>query len=211
MKKKLCLLIFCLFLGLFTDKSNAVQTEDYFPMNVGNRWVYQTRITVNEKFLDAEMESRIVGTQEIDGVQTYVFNSSIGGKLSQKDYYEKNQQGVFHHRSFSGGVLSDIKPALKLMEFPVQTGQSWTWDGVVGGITGKFEVAVLSQEKITVKAGTFQTYKIKMEGKKEDDSTISSTYWCAPNVGTVKQEITTVERGVTINITAELESYTLKK
>lgn len=227
MKKNIWLIIFCLFGVSFlplacgkapqTISKTTVATVDplgYFPSQVGNLWVYQIKRTIADKSEDMLMELKITGFEEVNGVTTFVLESFLQSKPLQKEYYGKTDKALFCQRRVivrdDGDIILDLNPAEKMLEFPLQAGQKWTWSGKADVLAGDFVFTVVGEEKITVSAGTFDTYKLKIDGKMADGSTAVSFRWFARDVGMVKEE-TTVTSGAKMTVLAELKSYTVKR
>lgn len=89
---------------------------------------------------------------------------------------------------------SRFEPASRAFKFPLAVGDKWRHEGkTLNKATGsdgrsQYEVKVVSQEKITVPAGSFDTYKLVMEGYftvhnmgNSRSFPFSRTYWYAPS------------------------------
>ena len=66
-RKNLTLWIATIF--IMVTSAFSVQASDYYPMQVGNQWVY------TPSYGDGTRVDRILGTEELDGVLTYIWEA----------------------------------------------------------------------------------------------------------------------------------------
>lgn len=124
-----------------------------------------------------------------DGLYFYAYYNSInlpplhnstGKSLSFKGKYFSSINEILEwleRMSFSTSLTSDsliyYLPPRKSIQYPLQTGNQWTY-GIVGGHI-RFDKKIISYELVTVPAGSFSCYKIQWlfdlndDGKWESD------------------------------------------
>jgi hypothetical protein len=192
---------------------------DYYPLEIGDKWT----------FLDKEnnqIDFEVIDTIDISGTKAFVkklITSNFEGAVNY--FYLAKGNDVINQYATGGSSAGDdtiiFSPVLPLYKFPLIPGESWeiesdikTPDGYYVG-SGKAKYDVISEENLTVKAGTYEhVFQVKEDFiwdifGQELDHTISKQ-WLAPNVGIVKF-INEQTRGDETFITeAELQSYSLK-
>lgn len=89
-----------------------------------------------------------------------------------------------------------FEPAAKVLQFPMSVGSKWSYEGKTvikaNGVTGRsqYVVVVAGMEKITVPAGSFDAYKLDMEGyfstnalaTAASSSFFKRIYWYSPSL-----------------------------
>lgn len=192
---------------------------DYYPLSVGNRWVYKDK---NDNIINFD----IIDTIDILGTKVFVkqtITSGYEGAINYS-YVSKNEKGIEQY-ALGGASAGDdtiiFSPTLPLYKFPLIPGETWETefevklpDGYFVG-NGKAIYEVISEENMTVPAGSFSNvFQVKEDFSWELlgqilDHTISRQ-WLAPNVGVIKF-INEQTRGNETFITeAILQSYSLK-
>lgn len=211
-----------------SDGSNSVSetvvlrvSRDYYPLAVGNKWTYKddNGDTINFEIVDTI-------TIEALGVTTFVKQMTISDleDAANFSYIARSSDGISQYGmggSNAGGDTITFSPELPIYRFPPIPRESWSVDfdvklefGYFVG-TGTATYEVVSEDALTVEAGTFQhVFQIKedfiweLEGEQIDH--IVTRHWLAADVGIVKftQEETIGEQ--TIATEASLQSYTVK-
>ena len=192
---------------------------DYYPLAVGNTWAFQDN---NGNSINFE----IIDTIDISGTTAFVkeMTTSELPDAVNFSYITRDADGVHQHAlggSNAGGDTIIFSPVLPLYRFPLIPGESWELEfgiklpeGYFVG-DGRAVYEVVSEEELTVGAGTFQhVFQVKEDftwellGQKIDH--IITHHWVAPNVGIVKfvQEETIGEQ--TVITEATLKSYLLE-
>jgi hypothetical protein len=123
----------------------------------------------------------------------------------------------------SGDGKRVVKPSTQELSFPLSQGRQWKVNttGVTRGgadVTSEGECKVAAFEKITVKAGTFDAFKVEctsefhVYGRQSVQGTHRRVYWYSPTVKFwVKSEVVTRDRLTVFNDwTEELVSTTVK-
>jgi hypothetical protein len=160
------------------------QVVDPGPVRVGDRWSYDLKDGVTGEVRqsysyfvfdinDKEIVTRMIIKGPEDRYQTVVFNLDWG--------------------LMDNGVMQSSPSELSFKK-PLQVGKTWPWevhtknlqDGSVWRTSGTARVA--DQERITTRAGTFDTFRIEAKGRQvnANDQTKSNaviqTFWYAPAV-----------------------------
>ena len=139
-------------------------------------------------------------------------------------YIARSSEGISQYGmggSSAGGDTITFSPELPIYRFPPITRESWSVEfdvklefGFPVG-TGTATYEVVSNEELTVEAGTFQdVFQIKEDFTWEFDSEqidhIVTRHWLAPDVGIIKFSQEDTIGGQTIVTEAVLQSYTVK-
>jgi len=192
---------------------------DYYPLAIGDKWTY----------LDKEsnqIDFEVIDTIDISGTKAFVRKVTTSNLEDAINYfYIAKGNDVINQHAAGGSSAGDdtiiFSPVLPLYKFPLIPGESWevefdvkTPDGFFVG-SGKAKYDVISEENLTVKAGTFNhVFQVQEDFtweifSQELDHTIGNQ-WLAPNVGIVKFTNEQTRGGETFTTEAELQSYTLK-
>jgi len=197
----------------------ATRPGDYYPLAIGNKWTFQDN---NNNTIVFE----IIDVIDISGTRGFVKKVTSSGVEGAENfaYISKGSDGIYQHAAggFSAGDSTLIfSPKLPLYKLPIITGDSWGTEfsvklseGYPVG-DGKAEYEVVSEEDLTVKAGSFQhVFQVKEDFTwelfgQELDHTISRQ-WLAPNAGIIKFSQEQTRGGQTVVTEATLQSYSLK-
>jgi hypothetical protein len=148
--------------------------ENYFPLAVGNRWVYQSSEgTEAEPVLESWEVIRQEGNSFIVGVQKPFIT---GGDLEEQ--FALGSEGVQRRLPSSTTPESQFQLILKL---PPAIGVTWQ------GADGRYTITAVG-DNVTVPAGTFPNCVEVTRFHKETKVTEISTY--APGVGMIQREET---------------------
>ena len=156
---------------MFSATFAVAEAIDRPMIKAGDRWKYETRDGYTN-LITAETERviTIVGDTQIDATEN-------GGKATFSREMNAIETPEFKY-----------EPTSSALKFPFDVGSKWSWEGKVlvkgSGITARnqYEVTVVGKEPITVKAGTYDTYKLIMEGFISTNTTraFTRTYWYSP-------------------------------
>jgi uncharacterized caspase-like protein len=105
--------------------------------------------------------------------------------------YKVTQAGAII-RTIAGATLDPYQQWIPAGEY--QVGKKWHTRSILTTRTGQSQWVdlhgqVLAREKITVPAGTFDTYKMQMLQTAQDGSTLNITYWGQPDWGVAIKQI----------------------
>ncbi|MFC1716366.1 PKD domain-containing protein [Candidatus Poribacteria bacterium] len=211
-----------------SDGSNSVSetvtlrvSRNYYPLTVGNTWTYKDSDGNTVNF-------EIVDTVDIEalGITTFVkqVTTSDLEEAANFSYIATSSDGVSQYGmggSNAGGDTITFSPELPIYKLPPIHRESWSVDfdvklefGYFVG-TGTATYEVISEDELTVEAGTFQhvfqtkeDFNWELEGDQIDH--IITRHWLAPDVGIIKFTQEETIGGQTIITEASLQSYTVK-
>jgi len=144
--------------------SQLADDADYYPLAVGNRWVYQTT-TADGKVLKLTHEI----TAKV-GRDTYMLRkirqTPEGDSVTDEDVVRK----------VNGFVVVGKNPLL-----PITPGLGLKWDGIVKGDSqGKVKNTITERLHLDVQGKSFFCYRVDFKGAR------GGSLWIAPNVGIIK-------------------------
>lgn len=161
---------------LLSGLANA-QNVERPAIEVGDRWKYETKDTLTN--LPTSQTERIVTALGNDRIEV-TENGSPAVYTTEWNPLETPE--------------NRFEPASRAYKFPLAVGDKWRHEGKsLNKATGsegrsQYDVKVVSQEKITVPAGSFDTYKLVMEGYftghnmgRSISFPFTRTYWYAPS------------------------------
>jgi len=205
--KKILLSLLVLFIPAILYGQDKVEAPVW---SVGDKWTWKTAS-------GATLHSQVVDVKE----DLYVLRMQKDPDLYG---YDKKTMNVKLLTKEGGGQFNFDKPWRKVLDFPMFVGKKWTdtIDEVAkrqlirrraAGITFMYEFSIEKFEEITISAGTFKCYKIRL-----NETNITSTkskwvdYWYSPEVKNwIKRELENPpSRAHLWAENAELISYTLK-
>ena len=209
---------------------------NYYPLAVGNKWTYRdaedTEIifeiidTIQIQLADGKtVESYVLEktntAEELENVADY---SYLGPELDE----DGNITGILQHaQNITPGTEDTIMfvPFLPLYKFPLIPGWKWNVNFQAKLVPelfpldyGKDEFEVLSEETVTVPAGTFENvfqvqesfhWIFDLEGPDFDLDITVANKWLAPDVGIIKFTQTQIRGGMPVEAEFELVSYEL--
>jgi hypothetical protein len=193
---------------------------DYYPLTVGNKWTYNDK---EGNIINFE----VIDTIDIAGTKAFVKKTTITNMEDSASYsYISKGTDVVNQHAVGGSSAGDdtliFTPVLPLYKFPLIPEELWNVefevnvpDGYFVG-SGKSTYKVLSEEEVSVKAGTFEhVFQVEEDFTweifgQELDHTIAKQ-WLAPNVGMIKFITEQTRGGETFITEAELESYSVEK
>ena len=209
---------------------------NYYPLAVGNVWNYRdasgTEITF--EIVDTIQIQRAGGetidsfvlqkSSDATGLENIVNYSYLGTQLDEKGEVSAVVQHAQNTTSGTGDTMLFV-PYLPLYQFPLIPGEKWQVAFQVqivpelfplGGGLDEFEV--LTEETVTVPAGTFEHvfqvqesfrwgFDIENQNVPLDITVVKK--WVAPDVGIIKFTQSQTRGGETVDAVFELESFTL--
>lgn len=169
-------------------KRTFISNENYFPLDKNKVLVYksdfgETYLTTeknNDTFISEFKSDDFIYRQKI-------ITSSYG--IFVKETYQKIKVLLFINKEAS---FSYNEP-LPRFKYPMEVGQSWSWNGTEFNDTEKnllkVKSSIVDKENIRVSAGQFQTIKVITEIESESGTKNKVTEWLAKDIGIVKSEI----------------------
>lgn len=191
--------------------------EEYFPDQIGNEWVYRGTmveggmVQIAEKNMQFTNISKVMGKEQIDGVEVMVFHDTNPGNQGPSDsYYRRDAAGIRYYGSKPGTTLERQLVPYQIVRFPLEIPSSFEQfnrkDLVLGmdldrdGESEKVDISAISsaqvKETVKVPAGNFSE-AIRLEAKmtmlvhltesgKTIQGTDTMTVWFARGVGLLK-------------------------
>jgi hypothetical protein len=175
------LALFFMTLISFAYAADIPTKADRPVIKVGDTWQYTKSIGTNVR----TFTFKAVNVQPDGGYELEVQSSTSGGTWKEK--YDPNSNLVRDY-------FSIYSPSRDVFRFPLEAGKLYATSQFSRkdpkdpsiNITMQAEIKSITQEKLTIKAGTFNTFKIEMEipyqGRNSSTKVVES-YWYAPEVG----------------------------
>ena len=201
----------------------AGSANAYWPLQVGNRWVYL--------YADGTAERQdVTATQVVDGQSaSVVVTTGLNGQETDQTRYRASSSGVFELADASN-AFSRTVGALELLRLPAPVGSSFVQvdkvldkvvdvdsDGVADPLTMNSTANVIDRDPITVAAGNFSDvlhiqYRIRQTatGSRSGQAwrvDIVADEWFAAAIGPVRLRVSTSMDGREAVTSNELASY----
>ena len=213
-----------------------IRPGDYYPLAVGNVWNYRdaSGAEITFEIVDTIQIQRTSGeaiesfvlqkSSKAEGLENIVNYSYLGTSLDEKGEVSAIVQHAQNTTSGTGDTILFV-PYLPLYQFPLIPGERWEVNFQaqlvpelfpIGGGLDEFEV--ISEEIVTVPAGTFEHvfqvqesfrwgFDIENQNVPLDITVVKK--WVAPNVGIIKFTQSQTRGDVTVDTVFELESFAL--
>ncbi len=213
-----------------------IRPGNYYPLAVGNIWHYRDESgdEIIFEIVDTIQIQRASGksvesfvlqkSSSAEGLENIVNYSYLGTSVDEKGEVSAVVQHAQNTTSGTGDTILFV-PFLPLYQFPLITGEKWDVNFQaklvpelfpIGGGLDEFEV--LSEETVTVPAGTFEhvfqvqeSFRWGFDIGNQDfplDTTVVKK-WIAPDVGIIKFTQSQTRDDVTVESVFELESFAL--
>jgi hypothetical protein len=165
-------------------------SSPYFPLQVGNQWVYRA---------DNRTITKRVTRHELVGKVLCARLEASGNDKTFVEHVAVRADGIFRYQA-DGKVL---EPPLCLLKLPPKVGATWQVDCRVDGlvVTGTFTLAEVEE---AVPAGKFKAVMVTSADCAIDGRKTPMTSWFVKGVGMVKQRVQV--NG--LETVLELESFT---
>ncbi len=209
---------------------------NYYPLAVGNVWHYRdpSGAEITFEIVDTIQIQRAGGetiesfvlqkSSKAEGLENVVNYSYLGPSLDEKGEVSAIVQHAQNTTSGTGDTILFV-PYLPLYQFPLIPGERWEVNFQaqlvpelfpIGGGLDEFEV--ISEETVTVPAGTFEHvfqvqesfrwgFDIENQNVPLDITVVKK--WVAPDVGIIKFTQSQTRGDVTVDTVFELESFEL--
>ena len=209
---------------------------DYYPLAVGNVWQYRgtNRDTITFEIVDTIQIQRASGesiesfvlqkSSQAEGLENIVNYSYLGTQMDETGEVSAIVQHAQNTTSGTGDTILFV-PYLPLYQFPLIPGEKWAVNFQAQLVPELFplgkgldEFEVISEETVTVPAGTFEhvfqvqeSFRWGFDIENQNfalDITVAKK-WVAPDIGIIKFTQSQTRGDVTIETVFELESFTL--
>lgn len=206
--KFIIILIFISFL-LIAFNGCSISTN-YYPLKVGNEWVYSSDI-------GTDITLQVEGMQAIDGINCFVLTSYTTDKTkwAQKEYFAMDKNDVLcYRRDYEGELKLKLIPPEKMFSLIPEVGEKWTWDGKIEKLKCKFNFLIEKREKITLnikgRNKTYNCLKLAITGVSQDGINYQTNRWYANRIGMIKETSLLTKGDKTLEINFALKDYRLK-
>ncbi len=194
----------------------AANPPDYFPMAVGDRWVYADSV---DGAAPLQTAFRVIGMQTVGGAPALVAQADDGG-TTREEIYVRTAEGITRTPAASADAVTLAIGPVLVLRLPVQAGDSYTAvdktvpacydfdsDGVLDPLTVQSRTTVVGFETLDTPAGsqsgvahlrTVLTQTTTLSGNGAV-VTVSSTTddWYAPGLGPLRKLTVTDANGST--------------
>ena len=156
--------------------SSSRLNKSYFPINVGDAWVYAS---------DGGDVLFEIANQR-DG-NTYA--TRWGGGLPRSSFQlSATDDGVYLLRGgpIGPGTWEVYEPPFRQFAFGTEPGDTWKWVGKLGTKTMSYGGAHLGVERVSVPAGRFNAIHVRETMTSPDGRTGYTEYWLAKDVGVIQ-------------------------
>jgi hypothetical protein len=142
----------------------------YFPMKIGDRWVYEYKGNSDVVF-------EVIGTEKLGDAECFVVLRTIG-EHEIRFYVEVTDRAVLIHQ-----VGDDrYTPAYPQFEFNSRQGNRWGWQGTIGNEPSEYACENLGIKEVRVPKGLFDAFAVSQKSES------STTFWLARGIGVVRIE-----------------------
>jgi hypothetical protein len=148
----------------------------YFPIGVGYRWVYASKVDNSQE----DVVFEVVGTEKVGDAKCFVVLRTIGDHQI-KFYVEVNNRGVLIHQ-----VGQDrYRPAYRQFAFYTKVGDRWHWKGMIGSQPGEYECWISNDWPVTVPLGEWDAFWVAQETE-SPTGTGDAGFWLVDGIGVVR-------------------------
>ena len=211
MKRTILIILISLILIILTGCQNPLspvldqmsETTDYYPIKVGNKWIYY----IHNSSSEGKLSITVTGTEVIEGKNAFILIKKSGTTERQLALV-KEKDGIYGYRGFDSGSRINViaNGWYKILPYPLLEGNSWnlvnTHQFAAPSYLDFVETetwTVLKRDDLTVRAGTFENcyyieYQYHAHYTHEDpfipdlDLEYYENTWYAPNVGIIKNK-----------------------
>jgi hypothetical protein len=149
----------------------ACLQADYFPLDPGIAWTYET--TAGRRYV-----KRVVGREKVGGADCAVVQHGE----TERHWLSAGADGVRVHRS--KGVAFD-EPLL-IFKFPLAAGDAWSGKGGTRDGEIRYAFTTAGEEAVEVPAGAYRAMRVDWTMGQGDQASKGKT-WLARGVGPVKE------------------------
>jgi hypothetical protein len=176
--------------------------QDYYPLGEGYTWTYDAKR--GEK--TEEVVKRISKKEKVGDLECFVVEDRGMGGHFRTLYLRPEKDGLWVQK-----MRKDIEKPWPLLKFPIKKGDTWVHELHVtdGGDSATIEMTVEDEEEVTVPAGKYKAWRVRMKGKeeKENGAEILLTMWFAADVGEVKRTVKMTKGDRVEEGSAELKKF----
>jgi hypothetical protein len=146
-----------------------VLDERYFPIEVGDRWIYESEM--------GDVVFHVTGRQKVGPAECFVVQRKIGDHQTPF-YVSVARDGVRIHQ-----VDDDVyNPPYRQFAFPTQEGQAWRWEGKIGAKPSHYACFNEGLETTDVPLGAVRAIRVRQAG----GNVLEAEFWVAKGLGVVR-------------------------
>ena len=184
--------------------------DTIMPSAKGTRWVYKMiqefgegvhPSAENNVKLDADGKVRlpvqifVSGSENVDGVNTTRYEMHRQGAIQLIEFLQVTADAVTAMMRAEGdGTKYKLNPPQKALTLPPKAGEKWQYKGRVGDIDTAQTYETIAQEQITVSAGKFNAFHVRITQIEPTPPQVTEDRWFVPNIGYARI-LTEMKRG----------------
>ena len=153
----------------------AQAATEFFPLAVGNWWVYAGDGT----------KLRMTVQDVVEG--SFLLVSEVNDFPVQREYYVVEGEDIIALRRDNPMGSYNLEPPQVFLQGPMVPGSQWTWEGEVAGLRARTTFTVLEPETVETPAGTFEALPVVVSGV-IDGEDLLLVRWFAAGVGMVREQ-----------------------
>ena len=158
--------------------TNARRRMDWYPLEIGSRWVYDST--------DGEVVYEIKEKREIEGVLcTLVTLTGLDNPYGGNLWVARDPDGYRIHATQREKDPEILQPAVVILPTSPKTGKEWSWQGTWLSLTIDEAYEDLGEEVVLAAGRSWRCRKIFCREREKWDTLW--TTWYAPGVGVVKE------------------------
>jgi hypothetical protein len=189
-----------------SNTSSNTSSNELFPNEVGNHWVYKYNdgVSTDDHYIYVD----IINTGVLpNGQNATIWTTKIDTFLIGTQYVVADDQKAIFYNAPCWTCTQQMPDERRRYIFPLQVNNKWFTQAPYGDTT-----KVLSQGALTVPAGTFEkTFQLSKTDGYVTNSFTKDTIWLTPNIGMTKFYQDEYSLGpIPGNGTWELKNFLLK-
>lgn len=168
--------------------------EPVFPTTEGTTWNYEMKqerpaegldLTEPNEEEEFEVSYRLGATEKIDNLELRRLEIYRGDKLENVDLIAIEERGIMcPARKDAKGNVIKLVPPQEMLAFPLKTGTSWKFDGMIGDTKVIQRYLIARKEEVEVPAGKFHAWRITCAQLQPTKGVIER--WFVPRVGFIR-------------------------
>ncbi len=170
-----------------------ILSTEYFPLSEGHAWSYKQTVTLKGKTTDKTAHVFVVGRSTVGKNEGFVVQGWGG---ADRAVLQVSEEGV---RVLQ--MESNDQESLYFLKFPLKVGATWEGKLKAGEQIKAMNFEVAGEEEITVPAGKFKAFRVKLTSKESPDHV--GEIWYARDFGEVRSKYTMPDG----EVVSELEKF----
>lgn len=162
---------------------SGVWGAEYFPLAVGNRWLYQTSTGMG-------MTVAVTGEAPVRGVRCAAVETTLGWQ-SSREFMRAEADGLKAYKSEMQGQEFFYDPPVVRVKLPFEQGQTWTSAVNQFGMSIRTAYQSAGRERVQTPAGAFDCIVVQSTAALPGQPPVVSMNYYAPEMGLVYQVVQT--------------------